>query len=157
RPGAIFNDHRLTELGRELIADHTRHNVDDAPGGKGDDRPDRSGRPSLCPRFSTREGDAKNRQQHEANPRHAVLPRIEAGIAWEICQEAAIPVLPILRIAHHGTAVDRCTAGFRPSLCPLWVISYEGIEVLRPCTSASPESAQRADRLSRSALRQQRL
>jgi hypothetical protein len=87
------------ELDRELIEDHTRHNVDDAPSGKGDNRSDRSGRPSLCPRRSTREGEAKNRQQYEANPRHAVLPRIEAGIAWEICQEAAIPVLPILRIA----------------------------------------------------------
>src|SRR5262249_43867321 len=90
-------------------------------GGKRDNRSDRSSRPSLCPRRSTPEGEAKNRQQYEANPRHAVLPRIEAGIAWEICQEAAIPVLPILRIAHHGTAGDPMPAGILVPLCPLRV------------------------------------
>jgi acyl-CoA thioesterase I len=83
RTGAIFNNYRLTKLGRELIENHTRHDIDDAPGGKGDNRSDRSGRPSLCPRLSAREGEAKNRQQYEANPRHAVFPRIEAGIAWK--------------------------------------------------------------------------
>ena len=91
---APFNDHRLTELARELIADHTRHNVDDASGGKGDNRSDRSGRPSLCPCLSVREGEGKNRQQYEANPRHPVLPRIEAGIAWKICHRAATRGLP---------------------------------------------------------------
>ncbi len=64
RAGAVFHDDWLTELGRELIANHTRHNVNDAAGRKRHNRLDRSGRPSLCIRLDAREGKTKNRQRY---------------------------------------------------------------------------------------------
>src|SRR5262249_35235454 len=132
RTAAIFNDHWLTELARELIADHTRHNVDDASGRKGDNRSDRFGRPSLCPRFCVREGEGKNRQQYEANPHHAVLPRIESALRGRSAtRQQPVGFRAKDSIAHIGPAEDCCAAGFQAGERLLWVISDRSIRQRR--------------------------
>ena len=64
RAGAVFHDDGLTELGRELIANHARQNVHDAASGKRHDHLDRPCRPGLGIRLDARAGEPKNRQRY---------------------------------------------------------------------------------------------